>query len=218
MVKRTDIKILSIKRQRRVIHGEGRYVNVIKYEYEGRKKVHEGIYVHNENIEQRIDRMKNVVWDKEKDFATDKSLHQKKQQIAKTSPPTQKKRGYYFSSIKMSVIIRHKHQTPYHFPKKNRTNQVIRARNLTEKELLRNVLGEEYDTFKWWYDNAKENKNIYIYGGWTYKRTFSRTGSFNGDSIYIDYIQRIFQGNKGLRTINKFDRYRTRDTTKKIRI
>lgn len=119
------------------------------------------------------------------------------------------KNVFYQSFIKIHVIIRYKNNTPFFFPEKDGTNVELYSNNYSEKVMLDIVLGEaKYTELKYWIERAKNNSNISIIGGWTYKRIYSASGSFNGDSVYMNWDEVRFNGTNRGKKINHLARFR----------
>ena len=240
MVRGNNIEILSIKRIKKTPHYDlkkysheeqkdifmmyhegilkGRYKNQIKYKVDNKVKSGEYIYIKNESLDAKTKRLRGNVVAKENEITTINDLKFKNKKVAKISTKSQKKKGFYFSSIKISLIVRYRSQTPFHFPSTTKTNNITRAKNLTELQMLNSVLyDDDREQFNYWYKRGLSDKNIHIFGGWTYKRIFSRTGSFNGDSLYIDFYKREFQGSSRTKIVNFLKGYQ-QENTKNIKI
>ena len=240
MVWNKDVEILSIKRILKKPHYDfkkysyseqkelfmlyneglikGRYKNKVKYKVDDNIKTAEYIYIKNEKLDTKVKRIRENIVSKENEAIKRTDLRFKNNQIAKKSTKSQKNRGFYFTSIKINIIVRYRFETPFHFPTKNKTNSITRARNLTEKQILNSILyDEDMEQFKMWYKRGLTDKNVHIFGGWTYKRVFSRTGSFNGDTLYLDYYKREFLGSSNSKITNFLKEYQE-ENNKSIKI
>lgn len=106
---------------------------------------------------------------------------------------------YYQSSIKIYLVVQHKNQTPFFFPQRGQSNFVVISASRSEKQMLKAVLkrASDYEAFNYWMRQfSKGNKDVRIYYGWTYKRFYSATGSFNGDTRYTDFKETRFEGRR----------------------
>jgi hypothetical protein len=215
VAKQEDIEIIKTKR----INKNNRYYDKITYKNaEGEQKTVLSVWTNRKTQEQRLKDNKLKALQRENDIKVESQIRKRKSQIAPKSTKYQKKKGFYVTSIRGHLIVRYKNTTPFHFPTKGSTTSIVRARNDTESGMLQELFGDDYEELKHWFNRAKQNKNIYIYGGWTYKRAFSQTGSFNGDSKYLDYYERRFLGNNGIETIDKFREFRDDQPEKTLRL
>lgn len=215
MAKSEEIEVISTKRVAR----NGRYYDRITYSYEGKQQTTYSVWTNRLTQEQRLKNNKLRALQRENEIKSDLQILKKQKQIAKKSQRSQKKKGFYVTSVRGHVIVRYKNSTPFYFPTKGSTTSIVRARNDTERGMLQELFGDaDLEQFKHWFDRAKKSKQIYIYGGWVYKRAFSQTGSFNGDSKYLDWVERRFLGNNGFETIDKYRQYRNNAPEKIMRI
>lgn len=201
-----------------------------KIDRDKEKKSLDFTHVRNESLDKKTRRLRDNIKGSFLKDNSDSYIERRSNQIApksvKTVPvfkkekgKTVRKQGNYFSYCFCNIIVRYKNQTPFHFPDKGSTNVSIRARNLTEVQALHSVLyGDNLEQFRFWLKKSRKDKNVYIYGGWTYKRTFSKTGSFNGDTVFLDFLQREFLGNNGYVTHNKLGKYRKGDVVKSMKV
>lgn len=200
--------VISVKRTGK----KGEYYDHVKA-YDG-KKIFYRDYVYRNKLKNREDYYGKVIRGEllhsNKKYA--KVIREKKEeQIRNTAPKQVRGKGYYQTSIKMFLIARYKNKTPFFIPPQRKSSITIVSNNRSEKYMIRshlNYCGEgNYEDFNYWMDRWKANKEVKIFGGWTYKRTFSGTGSFNGDTQYLDFVERRFSGRK-MNTYNYFKMYR----------
>ena len=141
-------------------------------------------------------------------FVKDKSRQVRQRSVKQV---TTKKKGYYLSTIRFSVIVRYKNQTPFHYPTLGGTSFIERSGNITEESMIRSILGLEsgaYQDWTAWRDRFVPGGDVHIFYGWTYKRAFSRSGSFDGDAEYLDFRETRFRGNSSPVKIDRFDKLR----------
>lgn len=214
MVEKGEIEIIRTKR----VNRNGRYYDRVTYRTkEGESKTVYSLWSSKNTQEQRLRINKQKAVYRENELKNEYQIRKKKRQIAPKRKT--KKKGFYMTSIRGHIVVRYKNTTPFFFPQTGETTSHVRAVNESEKGMLKTLLlPEEYEQFKHWYDRSKKNKNIYIFGGWTYKRAFSATGSFDGDSRYLDWVERRFLGNNGMETIDRYRQYRDNQPEKRLTI
>lgn len=198
---------------RRINRG-GRYYERIAYDERGKRKYSTrlwkpkdkvtGKYKSPEEKEKGYQRDLEV---KASEYKVRNYVNRKEKQIRKRTPERIRTKGFYESSIKLSIIVQYKKTTPFHYPSRGDGTFLTRSGNHNEREMLKSILMNQYDEFKAWINKFTAGGDIYIYYGWTYRKTFSPTGSFDGDAQYLDYIERRFNGNAPMRTINRFRKY-----------
>lgn len=214
-----SLKILEIKR----INVNGSYKDRISYTFEGEK---DNITInwkkYASDYERKRKARKIVESRVNQNFNREEIEHIRKHKVTSKPLKKERRRGYYYSGIRAFLIVQYKNNTPFFFPVKGGTTSYTISNNIKEGQMLKNLFNVnkqgEYEKFMYWYEQSKSNKDIYIYGGWTYKRVFSPTGSFNGDSEYVDYIQRTFRGNASPSTINRLKNRRERDIVPRLPI
>jgi len=208
-------KVLSIKR----VNLNGNYKEKISYTYENKKHIIYNNWHTGKSMTSRKRLARKIVESRvNQSFDESEKRHLLKHKVTPKSRVKEIRKGYYYSGIRAHIVVQYKSTTPLWFPKKNGTTSYTIANNKNEKQMLKALfdLNEEgeYENFVFWLNKRKTDKNVFIYGGYTYKRVFSPTGSFNGDSEYIDFIQRIYKGNSGTQTINRLSNRRTPERRK----
>lgn len=212
--KEYGVKILYVKR----INRNGRYYDDIRYEEDGKAKRSVRLWKPKDPVtkkyvpkEKRTHKYKASLDVKASEKKVLSYVQKKQKQIRRQSPKQVGKKGFYQSSIKAYIVVRYKNTTPFFYPVKGESSYLMRSANVTEKSMLRSLLmGGQYEELRAWLKKFKVGGDIYIFGGWTYRRSFSATGSFDGDAEYLDYVERRFNGNNAMRTINRFKRYQKR--------
>ena len=189
-----SFEIHSIKR----VNLNGSYKDEIKYSFEGKKGK-----TYNNWKPQRTERQRKLLARKIVEsratipYSKEEINHIETHKVTPRPLKKERRKGFYYSGCRAHIVVQFKNQTPFWFPSKGGTTSYTISNNIPESKMLKHLLDVNdsgaYDKFKYWLDESKKNKNIFIYGGYTYKRVFSATGSFNGDSEYVDYVQRIFR-------------------------
>lgn len=215
---KSKVKVLKVKR----IAKNGRYYDQVTYtDQEGKRKTLEAVWRRDLAKEDRIKEYSARAKAIENEEERTEYLYQRANRIRPTSPRYSKKKAkpFYQSFIRVYIIVRYRNQTPFYYPKKGRWTTITRSRNLTEKQMLLSCLNEdELTELKFWLDKGKTDKDVHVFHGWTYKRIISETGSFNGDTKYLDWYKREFIGSATPVTIDFLAPFRKRAVNKELRL
>jgi len=212
-------KVISIRR----VNYNGSYKDKIKYTFNGKEDTLYNNWKPNRSLTERKRLARKIVESRVTvPYDTKEKQHISTHTVSPKSLKKERRKGFYYSGCRAHIVVQYKNNTPFWFPKKGGTSSYTISNNKSEKDMLRNLLelnqGGDFQKFTFWLNESKTNKDVFIYGGWTYKRVFSPTGSFNGDSEYIDFVQRIFKGNNGVQTINRLMNRREGDSIPKFKI
>lgn len=196
----TDIKRINLK---------GQYYDRVSYEVDGEQKYffYKWYSPESESYAQQQARGGKIKFyriyleNRDKDKLKEDFLEKKKYKVHPTATKNVVGNPFYQSFIKIFLVIRYKNHTPFYFPEKGDSNAIVYSNNYSETQMLKLVLqNHKYQEMRYWIERAKSNSNISINYGWTYKRVYSRTGSFNGDTVYLNWDEVRFNGtNRGIR-------------------
>lgn len=216
---KNKVKVLKVKR----ISKNGRYYDLVTYIDEtGKKKTLEAVWRRDLPKEDRIKEYSARAKTIENEQERSEYLYKKADRIQPTSPRySKKKKGsvFYQSFIRVYIVIRYRNQTPFYYPKKGRWTTITRSRNVTERGMLLSCLNEgELEELKFWLEKGKTDPGVQVFHGWTYKRIISTTGSFNGDTKYLDWFKREFVGSATPVTVDFLQPFRKRAITKELRL
>jgi len=204
-----EFKILNITRER-IYDINGRFSLYDKVIYNQNGKTKFILYPYQRNVSklEKFDFYEEKIRFNNEFFSEEAYLSRNRKKIAPQSVKRLPQQGFYKTFIKIYIIFRYRGKTPFYYPEKGDISSLLVAKNSSETNMLKSVLDSSYSDFKLWLHQAKTNNNIQIYEGWTYKRFFSTTGKFNGDTIILDWKETKFNGTNRGRTFDRLKEFR----------
>lgn len=211
-----SINIISTQRFLR----DGRYYEKVTYKNEeGKLNTLEAIWRRKVPKHERIREYELRAKTAEHERMTEEKLERRRDAIKKTSTRYSKEKVFYQSFIKVYIIVRYGNNTPFYYPKRGRWSTITRSKNVTERGMLLSCMtAEELEEFKYWLEKGKTDSKVRVFHGWTYKRIISSTGSFNGDTKFLDWYQRQFVGSVKPVTIDYLAPYRKQGQSEELRL
>lgn len=212
---RREAAVRAVKRVTR----NKRYYDRVTIREDGKTRTYYRLWDPKQPREQRLIEYENHYKALATEHRVKRFVKSKRSQVEPRSIPQKKsrtkgKKVYYQSSIKLGVIVRHKNGTPFHYPTVGESNYLMRSTNATEESMKKSILGLRsggYQELQGWLARFKPGGDVYVFGGWTYRRAYSRTGSFDGDARYLDYKEVRFRGNRRPLIIDHFKTVRGRE-------